>query len=613
MPFVVLRASLTRITGLTFESHTQNHLAPIVQNAMSDEFTSSSDDGDAFIDHFFQELGSPVKTRKSATPAVESDSCQLPDHSQLPNHPQRPDIATSYQGIVSDAPRHVQSFKKNAPEAAANFSLEIPSIFLTEGERNRRILRQAREISKTLSEEDEKNRARLAALNAEKDKIIQELNDNGSAFLYSWRTDSKIIEDYVHKSLSQDYSMITRRQFYFFDDVEKPRFDDRYIPSSPSLRVALKYCLGSPDLFLKNLRASRIKLSSFLAASLVSVNDLNSLAHVERVFRHAYTEMSHLDNLESLDETFTLPNSWEEPSFLDLMQAIGTRLAKTSASPPIELKLVHYNNHQELLLLRLSIIFHFFVPRLKSKEEQILLLIFFHLSGSDFNLNKMWKENLINIFIAPIFDIIVNEWSRGHGLESLVEEAHRIFTRTVPTLYGEVETQLQKAFEIHFNMLVNLLRLSSSHQNSILVAKKLIFKFLDVKPTGDELSRLAGVIERIGKLGHVSTQHIVSKYRNDVHKNFFRVHLVAELLNVHILDEALQDGQGLLVCYEKLIDCKDSYQRIIGQLTFLSEEDSREKSRISLIISDTYHLLDYIVNVLGMSGILPNRDFFYDK
>lgn len=566
---------------------------------MSDVYIiSSDDDDDFFIDLVFEELGTLVKQEN---PRVL---------------PQRNPVSPSTKLSKDETPLNNIKKRKTASDFVTSLSVEIPSIFLTEGIKNSRILRQDEEIALQLAEEEHKAQLKITALENEKAKILDELNDNGSNFHYSWKNDSKIIEDYVQKSLSKDLSIINRRQFYFFNNVQTPLLDDSFAPMTPLLSTALNFSSGDPDQFLRMLHASHISLSAFIVAGLRSVLDLPSLACIEKIVRRDYEKQKIKQSDETyLNEHIQSPKESLEkvPSFTQLMEAIGARPLEISECLPVKLKLVHYNNHTSLLLLRLSILFHYYLPRAKTKDEFILLFQYFYLSCSDFHVNKIEKSNLRKNFIGPIFQIFVDECLRKFGAKLFIDEAHKILSLIKPSIYGQEEVQSQKALEIHFNMLLNLLYLVSPQDQAFAFVKELMFMFLEIKIPASDLVHVVKIIKEMCRLSLMTKLDTIFNHKISIYKNFYKAHLISVIITFSVLDEAHQNSQELLKCQQELLVCKDVYQLVIGHLSFLGVENTREKSRISLVLSDTYHMLDYMVNVLTKSGVLPDRDFFYDK
>ncbi|KAM9907219.1 hypothetical protein OXX79_001087 [Metschnikowia pulcherrima] len=586
---------------------------------MSDEFTDFADGDDSFIDQIFEELGTSSKSSKTFSPRVEQGALAEAAESAADRKDNGISLGLNETDNFNEEATEVdtpdEDKKDNPPmrtrsgRNSATPPMEIPSIFLTEGDRNRRILLRDQEIAKQLQEEDDKNSKRLAALESERHKILEELNDNGSNYVYSWKNDAQIIDDYVQKSLSHDPHMETSRQFYFFDNQERVSVGESFTKATPTLSIALRFLSGSPDRFLHKLEASSIPFLQFVFAALSSIFDLDSLAFVEKVACRACERWRTARSEETENDSENV----NCPSITESMRAIGARLVDSNTVMQVSLRLVHYNNHLSLHVLRSSILFRVYLPRANTRDDFVLLFQYFFLACSDFHINNLERGYLQRTLVGPIFELFIDIWSLKFGAESFLDDVHSILSSVLPTLYADNEIQIQKKLEMHYNMLLNLLHSIPPSKPSAELVNRLVNKFLEFDNNREILAQVAKAIEKLSRLSVSSTVDGMEIDRAGIYKNFYKAELISTIIVSHVLVESPSKSQGLLACFERLQECKDSYQSIIGQLSFSTIENMRDKIRLTLFLSDTYHSLDYSATLLSKSDVLPDRDFFYEE
>lgn len=489
------------------------------------------------------------------------------------------DIIASQEKEAPKAPRPPQP--PSAPSRADD-EIVIPAVFLTQGEKNTRLLRQNNEILRQIQSEDERMRQQLEHVDACRRCVLAELNDNGSQYAYSMKNDARVVEEHLQLQLAHDASAVLRRHFYYFADVQRPPLAVDVSPATAHLLTDMALAL-TPRLLQRHLRGS--SLADFVLAALATAQTVPALRLVERFLVHALSTKSVEIGVPTTD-------------FGAVMTAIGAQPS------PVLLKLVQYRNGDpELVVLRASIAFRLYVRLLRTEEQYLDMMRHFALTCSDYILCKTAKEPLLT-FMEPVFSALVHWQSKHRDENELVAQIHDIFAIKA-CIYGQETPEPQKSHELHFNLLHNLHAVLPQNTVASKILTKLMLRFLSDGECSAGVADLATIIDDIGKFQ-------VSRDGTDtIFKNYYRAQLLSSIL-VHKLYRQ-EDTDDFVPLYQVLLTCKDNLQQSIAQLLFVKTDELANKAQISTALTDTYHVLDHLGTVLGKNLVFLRRDIFYEE
>lgn len=466
--------------------------------------------------------------------------------------------------------------------------IEIPAIFLTQGAKNARLLRQSKEIDRQMVEDEEKMRAQAEELRALQEKILTEINDNGSQFIYSHKNDSELIEKYVLKHYSKDQTLMTHRHFFYFE--ERKNVD---LPTYGESVLSLVFTSMTPLLnetdhmkLLEILRHNNISMENFVNYVLTTVTDETLLDLAER-FLHSvsFKTEKHVSSDVTID------------TYMETLGAV-----QADVTP---LKLVHYNNNPRALILRLCIAFHFV---LMTNEDITAIVNHYILAMSDFILNKREKSLLIEKFICPVFDRLLLKCESSEKLATLLDSLLNLIDTRI---YADKTEIISKKFEIQFNVLNALWTCFCNHQgDSGEVTTMLILRFLKFDESQTPTYQVLSLVDVVNEIGQSKISH---PNLSSIHKNVYRAKLVVILLTRLVYDQQPKQKNEYFVLSKAILDCKDRLQESIGKLLFMNSESIPDKVPISMALSETYHVIDHFSVVLDKNLIFLKRDLFYDE
>lgn len=468
--------------------------------------------------------------------------------------------------------------------------IAIPAIFLTQGAKNFKLLRQSEEINRQMTEDELRMKAQATELSNLQSKFLAELNDNGSRFTYTLKNNGELVEKYVQKYYSKNHTLTTHRHFFYFREVEV------------SLETSDKDVLRLLTTVLSSAlsETNRAYLGDVLSRNGVDITDFVHYAlvhvHEEGILRSIAQFL--VDCPDRMQETGGLSIS----SYMERLGAIQTL--------KLPLKLVHYNNQPRLLILRLSIVF-FYKLRSPSQSELHDIVKEFMLAMSDFILNSKEKSLLLGEFVRPVFEMLVSKFPNAEGVITAVEN---VLSGISTHIYGEDEEIVLKNEEIRFNILNSLWVCFSKDQGDAgQVVIQLSLNYLKFSGPNPSLSvpNLTDIIQRIGeaKVTGAGLQLIT----NTLYKNMFRAQIVTSLLVNLMYETGPKQKKHYLNLRLVLLDCKDHLQESIGRLLYMKTEDVPLKPTLSMALSETYHTFEHFSVVLDKNMAFIKIDLFYES
>lgn len=502
----------------------------------------------------------------------------------------------SDDSLLNFAPRTTPKDITNVTQTSQ--LVEIPAIFTVEGEKNRKLLQQNEEIQNSIVEDQRRARERSNATKELQLRVLDEINDNGSDFLFSMKNDAKIIEDYMERIHGQDTNILFERHYYFLLNCPIVKLD---LPLNPVLQLVIE---DLPAMMQDQLIFDRIMQTN-------NLNDFDLLVSALRYGKDPATlqlarqAISRRPQQEKWDEN-PLAND-QKDLFGKIIAAIGGLETEY-----MTLKLVHYNNNPEILVHRLSIIFKFHLKYLKDTSIADRLFRTFVHASSDFLLNKTCNHALVRELMIPTFCEFVS-W-HTHQFDKKIEDSvvqastaeklHKILALLKVQIFKKNQTH--KAWEQHYTFLENL----SSHESvmdehSRNVLNRLIHLFLDTEPAPNLLRPMNSVLRKL------ATQ-LAAQSNETESCGMFAVKLVISLLSKDLNRWLAFPRQEFHDLNEQLRATKSEYQRAIGS-PHLARMEPMKRHKISMALGEAYHDLDYMSTVLDKNLILIRNNEFYES
>lgn len=480
-------------------------------------------------------------------------------------------------------------------DQASEGELEIPAIFLTQGAKNSRLLRQSKEIAKQLTEDELRRKANEEELKELETKLMAELNDNGLVHLYQ---STQEIESYVHRYYAKDQTLNAQRHYYYLNEV----FKVDMAVDLPYLRLLFgnifEFTSRNHPHLVVSLAENGIDISTFVGYALANVDSIRHLEAVEAFTRYATSEV---DDASSSS-----------------LGSLSHVLTKVGAREDVSLKLVHYNNYPKLLILRLSMVFHLFIHFSMSTEFFLEMLQQFILASSDFLLNKREKTYLLERFVKPVFQRMIQKRllslpasAPDDARDVVVIEISQVLASINTCTYGEAAGEWRsKDYELRYNFLHNL-HFAFPHKHTQIneVIELLSMAFIDCETPS--VQTLTTVINRIGK-----TDIEEKTQANKVFHNVYKARIVSIFLMDLLYGSSLQQLQAqkkeFLILRKGLETCKDHLQHAIGRILYMRAENVGCKMEISTALSKTYHVLDHLNTALDRNMVFIRNDIFYE-
>lgn len=489
--------------------------------------------------------------------------------------------------------------KPSAPLYLDDDELVIPAVFTTQGATNSLLLKQSEEIDRQLTADDARMKAQAEELAKLRASILGELNDNGALFRYSMKNDAELVEKYVLKVYAQDHTLVTRRHFFYFNDVSE--FDGK--PGDETIDLlfsdmAIQWDVANHGRMLQILEENNISMRDIASHICRKVYDENLLELVEAFVVHVSTQKPK----KNQNPSRALSKSTETGGIEHYLSLLGARLQLRHL-----LRLVHYNNDARVLILKLCIAFH--VNLIAPSENDLAPLVgHLLLSMSDFILNKREKSFLLERFVRPVFYRII---SVCNNIDKVIQLVNDLLSGLHVHIYNEEEDSLLKEHEIHYNIVNNLwMAFCQDTGKGRQLAELLMLDYLQFGESGRvafSVADLAHVITKIGKT------KVSPPKPSTIYKNIYRAHITTALLTDLVYSQKEKNKQDYFSLRQCLLDCKDHIQESIGRLLYMSMDEIPDKVLLSMAVGETYHVIDHFTNVLDKNIIFLKRDFFYSK
>ncbi|CAI5759716.1 unnamed protein product [Candida verbasci] len=328
-----------------------------------------------------------------------------------------------------------QHFKNNLD----NFQIELPSIFKIEAEKLNKINLKNKQISLDLQQRNDQLTKEFNDLELEKEKLINELNDNGSNGLKKY-SDVNLIENLIKLDRSRNDGFGISRHFYYLKDTEYLDLGD----FKPINFVTLELIQKNPNKVWNNIK----NYKKFIYQVLDTVLNPDRLMEIN--------DMIKGKNFSSIDSK----------EFQQLLTACGC----DSVPDKLIVKIQGFNNFTHIQLMRLSIIFNTYLSTeiidFKLVIRHFLLII------SDFNANKRELPSLL-YFIDTVFTRL---FSQCPNLVELLE--NQLFSIETE-IYGDDKVRLKRhKFEIQANILRLLNTTFSKNLKILQLLNSLNLKFV---------------------------------------------------------------------------------------------------------------------------------------
>lgn len=473
-------------------------------------------------------------------------------------------------------------------EAAPSPSLDIPSIFLVEGEKNRKLLQQNQEIQSRIAEDQRKAEEKRQSYKLLRLSILEELNDNGSDYLFTIKNDSALIEKYVEMTQNSDPALLLERHFYFFRNVSQVRFKDMRLDGS-LLSLVDRYSplIHNTAQFTKLVRNRNIELKDVVFSALESASE-------PALFLFLFNWIAEFSPEGSSEE-----QDFEEV-FIGMMEGVG---ADCNLKHPV-VKLVLFNNNIEVLVYRLRLVYLFCLRYNNSNEFCKILVKYFILSSSDYHLNKRWKTGLVDIFMIPTFSALTELFSEISPTK-LAHLIHDELSSLEIGVLNDPNDQRERAFELHYTFLDNLLRQRAKlNTRAQSVLGILVCQFL-------ELDNFSSIL--IACLSSILSKFPTPECSTNLGlatKGMYFIKIIMIVLMMQLSDWRKHERLDFYGLQKVLLSTKNAFQQAIGSQELVLVQMTKRQI-LSSTLSECYHDLDYLLTVLDKTIILMRDDEFY--
>lgn len=503
----------------------------------------------------------------------DSDSSELSDDSIL--------------GYVSK--KTPPALEQSAPPSSP--SLRIPSIFLVEGEKNRKLLQKNEEIQNRIDEDQQRAEEKRESYKRLRLSVLEELNDNGSDYFFTMKNDSAIIEKLVEMTQNSDPTLQMKRQFYFFRNVPQVRFGTKSIDTSlQSLMHRFSPLTHQTKRFTKLAKEKNLDLNEVVLSALESASDPSVLSFFDK-WVVDYSQEKDSSTVNEIDC---------KEFFLVMMKGIGA----DCETDHLVKKLMLFNNNVEILVYRLRLIYLFCLQCIQSESFTRLLLKNFIFSCSDFHLNKRWKTGLVEVFMIPTFSALIKLFTNTSPT-NLALLIHEELAGLKIRGFSEPIDLEERAWELHFTFLNNLFserdKLDTKAQS---ILDLLAGYFLELDPSTDLL---------MTSLSNLLVKFPSSKCSTNVElatKGMYFIKLIM-ILSTKLVSNWKDHKRLDLYNFQKvLLSTKNSFQQAIGSQELVLVQMTKRQNLTSTL-SECYHDLDYLLTVLEKTILLMREDEFY--
>lgn len=562
--------------------------------------------------------------------------------------------------IYPSGPNSTNTSQKGSPSPVvkgggprADEDIVIPAVFLTQGAKNSRLLKQSAEIARQLEAEKQRAAAERASLYKKRQAILTELNDNGSGFTYSLKTDLDLVDSYVESAYANHHSVYLARHFYCFRDQQM----------SSEHEPALDFLFRMGDL---RALPHTLALHSISTLRLVryAVNNIQNETHLDLVTANVEKEMmKQLEGksnagIEEADERKTeVEHNGEEEkeptwSLEDAMAQLGANM-----STNLTLKYVHYYRSTSALIFKVAMVLLYF----SAHTDLSLSIRAFIVSVLDFAFNKEERRTLVARMVGPVFRALVAR-ARLLGMldESICANVCSELALIRCYVYGEKKRVMQKECELQYAFLDNLVASGAEAKVALLLVSAFLAQtnglgLLTEEPPNSELrdiiNKNAQTTMEEHKLSETSvtplpecssvetadvlastipvaslTRTLTSIERTKVQPhlsgqifaNLYRAQLCAALV-VRLLHSALalefqlHPKHQWRALHRQVLATKDSLQQAVGAVLYMPIEETPDKVTLSKALGETYNALDQMSMVLDKNAVFFRADLFYDS
>lgn len=490
----------------------------------------------------------------------------------------------------------------------------IPTIFLTQGARNSRLLKQSEEIARQLGADEARAVRERDRLDQKRRAVLAELNSNGSDFVYSMKTDAALVDSYVEKAFAGHDSARAARHFYLFRDMKPVKNVQR------ALEVFFARAGGRAEL-ARVVRRNRVSPAQLARYAATQVYDERALEMVGDFMEEDDDDDERNDRSEkTADEVAEKKrekdgqekNEWSLPR---AMEALG---AEIPDSLNLTLKYVHYNTNTGALIRRLQIVLLYFCHRVTRAGFSQFVTVFI-LCTLDYALNKYERGALVELIGRVSRALVKRAAVIGLSSRELLTPFRSFFARATCRVFGDSAVVTQKTHELHYNFLRNWVVAGAER----LSVDKLAAAFLTQRENGDHLEN--GDCTELGESMSVS---VLARFAEDIARAdlarspariflcLYRAQLAA-LFVPALLADALASGLSVekpqwRALHTKVLEAKDSLQQAVGTLLYMAIEDTPNKVALSKALGETYRAFDHMSVVLDKNSGHFRIDLFYD-
>lgn len=453
------------------------------------------------------------------------------------------------------SPRVTPRATKSANPPLSPDEVYIPPVFLAHGPRNSRLLKKSKEIALQIEQDAKRTASQIEQLDNLKKAFLREINDNGSHVTFNLKNATPMIEKYVQMHHTNEAGLHLQRHFYCFNDVYRLELPF----SEKTAEVLLSVVNGDrtcPSEVGRNLAKSGIP-------EVEAVRFFLSRCYTEDELRFGITVLQHA----------TLGNG-----FHDLFSALGSY-----PEHELPLKLIHYNGHPALTVLRLRLVFQTGLSCIDEKEQ----LRYFFIACLDYVLNKEARQMLRDEFIRPIFPLLPQLgllWT-----ETLIAVETR--TPDVHPYTNFKEAELTANFIDHVHELFPELPVvrelerffltGEQHQSGPMAAEELI-----------------SVVARVG--AEIS--------ETEAYLRGFQAQLACKKLVAAVYGPTPGKQQWMPRLQKALQRAKDQLQERLGHVL---RGSGAGKHVLTLALSDTYHEFDWLSHAVDKTLVYHEGDIFY--
>lgn len=529
-------------------------------------------------------------------PQLQNDSTPSTEAQSPSRETQSPSTGNSkaHQPISNSIPGAPTPILKPLAIPLSPDEIVIPTIFLTQGARNSRLLKQGEEIARKMSADEARAARERDRLEQKRRAILAELNSNGSDFVYSMKTDAALVDSYVEKAFAAHDSVRAARHFYYFRDV-KPAKGELARP----LEVFFARPAGCASLRRVLLR-HRIPTAQLVQHVLTQVYNEGVLEMVLELV----LQMSA--DVEEEETTIKPTPDW---SLVRAMSALGAEIPQDSLV--LTLKYVHYNTNTGALVRRLAIVLLYYAGRITVAQLPQFVSSFI-LAALDFALNKYERAWLVVAMGRAFRALAARARALNVSAPDLLAPFHGFFARAVCRLFGESTVVAQKGYELHYTLIRNLIASGVERELVLQLAAAFLVETGRIHPQGLKVS-----VPVLAQVATDTARPGLARATARIFPGLYRAQLAAFLMPL-LLADALAAGLPVpqkapwRALHAKVLEAKDNLQQAVGTLLYMASEDVPDKVALSKALGETYIAFDHMSVVLDKNAASFRADIFYE-